>query len=93
MTNRSLSAHEAYEWGLVAKVVSQDALMEASVRMATEITRMPPLSIKAIKKAVNRGMEGYEYACNAFSELGGTKDAREGIEAFLEKREPHFKGE
>jgi enoyl-CoA hydratase len=93
MTNRVLTANEAYEWGLVAKVVPHDTLMEAAVRMGNEIKRMPPLSLKAIKEAVNRGMEGYEYACKAFTQLGGTKDAKEGIKAFLEKREAHFKGE
>ena len=92
MTNRSLSAQEAYEWGLVSKVVPDEKVMEAALSLAEEIKEMPPLSIKAVKKAVNRGMGGYDYACEAFANLRQTEDAREGAQAFLEKRKPHFKG-
>jgi enoyl-CoA hydratase/carnithine racemase len=92
MTNRYLSAQEAHQWGLVAKVVPHDKLMDAAMELANEIKKMPPLSIKAIKEAVNRGMEGYEYSRQVFANLQQTEDAREGARAFLEKREPHFQG-
>lgn len=92
MTNRSLSAQEAHEWGLVARVVPEGKVMEAALALAEEIRAMPPLSIKAVKEAVNRGMDGYEYACRVFENLMQTEDAKEGAQAFLEKRKPHFKG-
>jgi len=92
MTNRYLSAEEAHQWGLVAKVVPHEKVMEAAMELANEIKKMPPLSIKAIKEAVNRGMEGYEYSRQVFANLQQTEDAREGARAFLEKREPHFQG-
>ena len=92
MTNRYLSAEEAHEWGLVTKVVSHDKLMDAAMELANEIKNMPPLSIKAVKEAVNRGMEGYEYSRQVMANLQQTEDAREGARAFLEKREPHFQG-
>jgi len=92
MTNRYLSAEEAHQWGLVAKVVPHEKVMEAAIELANEIKKMPPLSIKAIKEAVNRGMEGYEYSRQVFANLQQTEDAREGARAFLEKREPHFQG-
>jgi enoyl-CoA hydratase/carnithine racemase len=92
MTNRYLSAEEAHQWGLVAKVVPHDKLLDAAMELANEIKKMPPLSIKAIKEAVNRGMEGYEYSRQVFANLQKTEDAREGAQAFLEKREPHFQG-
>ena len=92
MTNRYLSAQEAHQWGLVAKVVPHEKLMDAAMELANEIKKMPPLSIKAIKEAVNRGMEGYEYSRQVFANLQQTEDAREGARAFLEKREPHFQG-
>lgn len=92
MTNRYLSAQEAHQWGLVAKVVPHEKVMDAAMELANEIKKMPPLSIKAIKEAVNRGMEGYEYSRQVFANLQQTEDAREGVRAFLEKREPHFQG-
>ena len=92
MTNRYLSAEEAPQWGLVSDVVPPDKLMDAAMELANEIKKMPPLSIKAIKEAVNRGMEGYEYSRQVFAKLQKTDDAREGARAFLEKREPHFRG-
>jgi len=92
MTNRYLSAQEAHQWGLVAKVVPHEKVMAAAMELANEIKKMPPLSIKAIKEAVNRGMEGYEYSRQVFANLQQTEDAREGARAFLEKREPHFQG-
>ena len=92
MTNKYLSAEEAYQWGLVTKVVPREQLMDSAMELANEIKKMPPLSIKAIKEAVNSGMEGYEYARQVIANLQRTEDAKEGIRAFIEKREPHFQG-
>ncbi len=92
MTCKYLSAEEAYQWGLVTKVVPHDKLMDAAMELANEIIKMPPLSIKAIKEAVNRGMEGYEYASQVMANLRQTEDYKEGTRAFMEKREPVFKG-
>jgi len=92
MTNRYLSAKEAYDWGILARVVPPEKVMDAALDLANEIKMMPPLSIKAVKEAVNRGMEGYEYASQVVSNLLRTEDCEEGMSAFMEKREPHFKG-
>ena len=90
--DKFLTAEEAYQWGIVNKVVPPEKVMDAALELANEIIKMPPLSIKAIKEAVNRGFEGYEYARQAIAYLSATEDAREGTQAFMEKREPQFKG-
>lgn len=90
--DRYLTAEEAYQWGIVNKVVPPEKLMDAAIELADEIKKMPPLSIKAIKEAVNRGFEGYEYSQQVMANLQATEDAREGAQAFMEKREPKFKG-
>lgn len=92
MTRRFLSAQEAYEWGIVTKVVSHEMLMDAAFALAEEIKKMPPLSVKAVKQAVNMGMAGYEYAQQVLGNLQKSQDAKEGARAFLEKREPRFEG-
>ena len=92
MTSKYLSAEEAYQWGLVCKVVPHEKLMDAAIELANKIKKMPPLSIKTIKEAVNRGLEGYEYSYQAMVNLQLTEDFEEGVRAFLEKREPEFHG-
>ena len=92
MTRKFVSAEEAVRWGFVTKVVPHDKLMAAAFELAEEIKKMPPLSLRAVKKAVNRGVEGYEFAEYIMTSLQKSEDALEGMNAFLEKREPTFKG-
>ena len=92
MTCRYISAEEAYQWGLVTKVVPHEKLTDEAMELANQIVKMPPLSIKAIKEAVNRGMEGYDYANRVLANLQQTEDFKEGTRAFMEKREAVFKG-
>ncbi|MBN2515893.1 MAG: enoyl-CoA hydratase/isomerase family protein [Deltaproteobacteria bacterium] len=92
MTRRYISAEEAVQWGFVSKVVPYDDLLDTAFELADEIKQMPPLSLKAIKKAVNWGMGGYELAEHIMISLQCSDDAEEGITAFLEKRKPIFTG-
>lgn len=92
MLGRVLSAEEACRWGLVMKVVPQEQLLDAAMEVAGIIKSMPPLSIRAIKQGVNRGVEGYEFAGQVLENLRKTEDAKEGRNAFLEKRQPRFQG-
>ncbi len=92
MTRKFVSAEEAVKWGFVYKVVPPDKLMEAVFELADEIKKMPPLALRAVKKSVNRGFEGYEYGESVLAGLQKTEDASEGFSAFLGKRDPVFKG-
>ena len=92
MTSRYLTAEEAYQWGLVTRVVPHEELMDAAMELANKIKSMPPLVIKTTKEAINRGLEGYEYSYQALVNSQLSDDFKEGVQAFLEKRKPEFQG-
>jgi enoyl-CoA hydratase/carnithine racemase len=96
-TGRHLRADEALAMGLADRVVPADNLAEAAMETAKSLAKGATVAIGAAKRAVNegwgRGMkEGLAVEADAFSECFVTGDAREGLAAFLEKREAAFKG-
>lgn len=97
-TGRIIDAAEAERIGLVDKVVLQDKLEATVNELAKTIASKSPLIIKLAKKAINKGMytnllDGLSYERSTVSLCWATKDRLEGMTAFLEKREPEFKGE
>ncbi len=94
MTGEPIAAEEALRIGLINKVVPHEDLMDASMEMAKKIISKAPLAVDLIKAAVNRELHGeeLEYAVEGAGMLFKSEDAKEGIDAFLNKRKPNFRG-
>jgi enoyl-CoA hydratase len=94
MTGDIISAEEAKRIGLVSKVVEHDKLLEEAEEIARKIMSKAPLAIELIKRSVDRELltEGEVLASETGVLMFNTKDFREGVNAFLEKRKPVFKG-
>lgn len=91
---RQYNAAEAYEMGLVNKVVPVEELEAEGVQWAREILEKSPLSIRLLKSAFNAELDGQqgiqELAGNATLLYYMTEEAQEGKKAYLEKRKPDF---
>jgi enoyl-CoA hydratase len=97
LTGEAIDAEEAHRIGLVSKVVPQEELTSAVGEMASAILKKGPLAIRLAKIAVSRGAEtdqdtGMLIERLAQAVLLDSEDKREGTSAFLEKREPDFRG-
>lgn len=96
LTGRFMDAAEAERSGLVSRVVSPKKLMEETMAAAQKIAEKSMMSTMAIKEAVNRSFEvplreGLLYERRVFHSLFSTEDQKEGMAAFLEKRQPQFR--
>jgi enoyl-CoA hydratase len=98
LTGRTVGAEEASQFGLVTQVTSTADLLDEAKALATRISQLAPLAIRACLEAVITGQsmsldKGLALETKLFSSLFETNDVREGTRAFLEKRNPVFKGE
>ncbi|MHB8831939.1 MAG: enoyl-CoA hydratase/isomerase family protein [Desulfobacteria bacterium] len=98
LTGRILPAREALEFGIVSKVVPQDRLLGEAVALAESIVSKGPMAVRLAKDAILTGYgmtieEGLRYENRLAAVAMGTKDKKEGLVAFLEKRSPVFTGE
>ncbi len=89
-----IAAEEAYQFGLVNRVVADHELFDTALAWARKFARQAPLALEQIKRVSNAGDldEGIEAEKAGFATVFGSEDAREGIGAFLGKRTPRFKG-
>ncbi|MGB2692556.1 MAG: enoyl-CoA hydratase-related protein [Thermodesulfobacteriota bacterium] len=97
-TGEMISAEEALRMGLVERVVPHEVVMKEAKELAESIAKRAPLAVSAAKKAINTGSEmDLDKALELEKELiiscFDTDDRTEGMKAFLEKRDPDFKGE
>jgi 2-(1,2-epoxy-1,2-dihydrophenyl)acetyl-CoA isomerase len=95
--NPVLSAREALEWGLVGRVVPADRLQEEALEMADRLSKGPTKAFARAKELLNgspsRDLESQlEAERRGIMEASLTQDFLEGLEAFLNKREPRFRG-
>ena len=92
-----LSAEQAEQWGLIWKCVDDDKLMAEANQLAADLARAPTRALAAIKRAIHAAENNtldaqLDLERDLQRSLGPTKDYREGVAAFLEKRKPQFSG-
>jgi enoyl-CoA hydratase len=97
LTGRRLSAHEALQFGLAARVLPNEGFGAAAVAIAAEIASKAPVALRMAKEAVNHAYElplaeGIHLERRLFNMLFATADQKEGMAAFVAKRPPTWQG-
>jgi enoyl-CoA hydratase len=97
LTGETVSGSEGYRLGLVNSVAPASAVLKAAEDLASRILKGAPLSVSFIKEAINKGIElpledGLRLEADLSALVGTTEDSKEGPRAFVEKREPMWKG-
>lgn len=91
-----IDAEEAYRIGLANQIAPAGETLQTALAMGQKIAKMAGVALRYIQMAVNRGLntsleEGLKIEADLFANLFHTEDVREGVDAFLNKRQPNFK--
>jgi enoyl-CoA hydratase len=97
LNNRTLTAQEAYQLGMVNHVVPVDRYLDEALKLAEEIASRAPIAVRVAKRMINQAFErtlaeGLAEEKQQFYNLFATEDQKEGMQAFTEKRKPKWKG-
>lgn len=97
LTGRTISAEEAYDMGLVNYVVAREQVVDRALELARRVASMPPVAVRLAKESVLTALDtpldvGLTHERRLFSLLFASDDQKEGMNAFLDKRPPDFKG-
>ena len=97
ITNRRLSAQEAYDWGLVNKAVADNDLMTEAEKLAKQLANGPTRAYGSVKKLLNETLNQsletqMELEARQIVDMVKTNDGREGLDAFVNKHQPNFTG-
>lgn len=97
LTSDPISGEEAVQYGLANKAFSEEELLPKTMEIAKKIVRKSPVAVKAALSMLqytkpSTYYEGVKAESDSFGEVFVSEDAKEGIQAFMEKREPIFKG-
>lgn len=97
LNDRRLTAQEAYQFGMINRVVPVESYLEEALKLAEEIAARAPIAVRAAKKMINQAFEqtlaeGLAEEKQEFYNLFATEDQKQGMQAFIEKRKPEWKG-
>ncbi len=98
LTARRIGAAEALGWGLVSRVAPPAQLLAEALALAEQVARNAPVSLRQAKRAIDDGLhlpldEALAHETRMYQDCLGTRDRREALQAFAEKRRPIFTGE
>jgi enoyl-CoA hydratase len=98
LTGDFIGAEEAREAGLINKVVPKEVFQEEAIKLGEKVAGMPPIAAQLAKESVLKAFEtpleeGLIFERKNFYLLFSTQDQKEGMQAFIEKRNPEWKGE
>lgn len=97
LTGERFDAAEAYRVGLVQRIVDPDALLSEARKIAARLALNPPIAVQSAKQIIKQSQgtsiaQGLAWENDGYTLCMMTEDAREGMAAFSEKREPRFRG-